>query len=237
MDIRGTPRYSDRLCSDRLYSNSPQSGCRRRVADYSWIGLWAVPIGKTSNQIPKIRGRGQYNCAGALEVLVRCNFSGGGEPQTSPEYPPHSPGPTPLGHLGAWINDVLSMHAMPRPSPILFQFLLFLHMLKRAIKTYWVVLTVDCRNSVCRNRVRRNSVCLPDMDIRTDDFYIMAIPRSAQHHAVTTKQPHRSHNARSVERVEQFSIAVLLKHYYFPKKTKLYLVAASHALTAVLWLY
>ena len=81
------------------------------------------------NQIPKIRGRGQYNCVGALDV--RCNFSGGGALQTSPEYPPHSqsPGPTPLG---AWINDVLLMHATPRPPAILFQFLLFLNMLKRA---------------------------------------------------------------------------------------------------------
>jgi len=50
----GTPRYFDRLCSDRRYSDSAQSG--RRVADFSWIGLRAVPIGKTPNQIPKIRG-------------------------------------------------------------------------------------------------------------------------------------------------------------------------------------
>jgi len=41
----GTPRYSDRHCSDRRYSDSPQLG--RWVADCSWIGLWAVPIGKT----------------------------------------------------------------------------------------------------------------------------------------------------------------------------------------------
>ena len=53
-------------------------------------------------------------------------------PQTSAEYPPHSPGPTLLGHLGAWINDVLSMRATPRPPPIFSKFLLFLRMLKRA---------------------------------------------------------------------------------------------------------
>ena len=52
-------------------------------------------------------------------------------PQTSPEYLPHSPGPTPLGHLGACINDMLSMHATPQPPPIFSQ-LLFLHMRKRA---------------------------------------------------------------------------------------------------------
>jgi len=146
----GTPRYSDRLCSDRHYSNrhysdNPQSGRRRRVADCSWIGLRAIPIGKTSNQIPKIRDRGQYNCVGALEVGLCCNFSGGGAPQTSPEYPPtpQGPGLTPLGHIGAWINDVLSMHVTPRPPPILFQFLLFLHMLKRAKDVaYWVIFTV-----------------------------------------------------------------------------------------------
>ena len=151
----GTPRYSDRLCSDRHYSDNPQSGRRHRVADCSWIGLLAVPIGKTSNQIPKIRDRGQYNCVGALEV--RCNFSGGGGTSDLTGIPSPLPGPTPLGHLGAWINDVFSMHATPRPPPIFSKFLIFPHMLKRAKD----VLTVDCRNSVCRNTVCRNSVCLP----------------------------------------------------------------------------
>jgi len=37
------------------------------------------------------------------------------------------------------------------------QFLLFLCL--SVLKMYWVVLTADCRNSVCRNRVCRNSVC------------------------------------------------------------------------------
>jgi len=36
----------------------------------------------------KIRGSGQYNCVGASEV--RCNFSGGGAPQTPPGYPPQA---------------------------------------------------------------------------------------------------------------------------------------------------
>jgi len=92
----GIPRYSDRLCSDTHYSDNPQSGRRHRVADCSWIGLQAVPIGKTSNQIPKIRSRGQYNCVGALEVC--CNFSGGGGISDligipSPLPRPHSPRP------------------------------------------------------------------------------------------------------------------------------------------------
>jgi len=37
--IWGTPRYSDRFCSDRRYSDNPQLGCQ--VADCSWPGLRA----------------------------------------------------------------------------------------------------------------------------------------------------------------------------------------------------
>jgi len=126
----GTPRYSDRLCSDRHYSDKKQSGRRHRVADCSWIGLQAVPIGNMSNQVRKIRSRGSTLVLEPWRYVV--TFPEEGAPQTSPEYPPHSPVPTPLSHLGAWINDVLSMHATPWPPPIFSQFLLFLHMLKRA---------------------------------------------------------------------------------------------------------
>ena len=89
--ISGTPRYSDRLCSVRHYSDNPQSGRRRRVADCSWIGLRAVSIGKTSNQvqIPKIRGRGSTIVLEPWRYIV--TFLEKGARQTSPEYPPHSP--------------------------------------------------------------------------------------------------------------------------------------------------
>ena len=101
----GTPRYSDRLCSDRRYSDNPQSGRRRRVA-----GLL---------QLMRLAGSTDWKdaepnaCVGALEV--RCNFSGKGAPLASPEIRNTPTGPTPLGHLCAWINGVLSMHATPRP--------------------------------------------------------------------------------------------------------------------------
>ena len=39
------------------------------------VGLRAVPIGKTPNQIPKIRGS-------TIVLEVRCNFSRGGAPKT-----------------------------------------------------------------------------------------------------------------------------------------------------------
>ena len=69
-----------------------------------------------------------------------------GAPQTSLEYPSHSPGPTPLGHLGAWINDMLSTHATPRPlqfSPNFYYFYICLSVLKM----YWVVLTAKAISS------------------------------------------------------------------------------------------
>jgi len=61
------------------------------------------------------------------------------------------------------INAMLLMHPTPRPLPIYSRFLLFLHSLCLSVlKMYWrVVLAVDCRNSVRRIRVCRNSVCLP----------------------------------------------------------------------------
>ena len=45
---------TDSVPTDAIPTVHAQSG--RRVADYSWIGLRAVLIGKTLNQIPKIRG-------------------------------------------------------------------------------------------------------------------------------------------------------------------------------------
>jgi len=159
----GTPRCSHRLCSDGHYSDNPQSGRRHRVADCSWIGLRAVQIGPYRLHIRRTKSR-KSGVGGSTIVLEPCRyvvtFPEEGAPQTSPEYRPHSSGPTPLGHLAAWINDVLSMHATPRPPPIFSKFLLFLHILS-VLKMYWVILTVDCRNSVCRNRVCRNGVCLP----------------------------------------------------------------------------
>ena len=120
------------LVGTPCYSNSPQSG--RWVADCSWIGLRAVPIGKMPNQIPKIRG---------TTIMLR----GTGIPPQAPRFPWSPP--------GALIIAVLSIHPMPRPpsiSPNFFYFYICLSVLKM----HWVVLTADCRNRVCRN-----SVCLP----------------------------------------------------------------------------
>jgi len=101
-----------------------QSTLGRRVADCSWIGLRAVPIGKMQNHIPKIRGS-------TIVFEVHCNFFGGGGTPDATGIP--SPGPTHLGHLGALINAMHSMCATPRPPPNFPLFLLFLHMPKHAI--------------------------------------------------------------------------------------------------------
>jgi len=134
--LSGTPRYSDRLCSDRRYSDNPQSGRRRRVADCSRIGLRAVPIGKTPNQIPKIRG----STIMCWKYVV--TFPVEGHPRPHQDTLPTDPAL--LTHLDASINAVLSMHATPRPLPISSQFLLFLHMPKRAKD---VLGRPDCRLS------------------------------------------------------------------------------------------
>jgi len=57
------------------------------LADCSWIGLRAVLIGKTPNQIPKIRGS-------TIALEVRCNFSGGGGTPDPLGYPPQAPFPS-----------------------------------------------------------------------------------------------------------------------------------------------
>ena len=147
----GTPRYSDRLCSDRRYSDNPQSG--RTSGGWQQLNrpTGSIPIGKMPNQIPKIRGS-------TIVLDVRCNFSGGGGTPDPTGIP--SPGSAPLSHLSASINAVLSMHPKPRTIPISSQFLLFLYM-PSVLEMYWIVVTADCGNSVCRNRVCRNSVCLP----------------------------------------------------------------------------
>jgi len=124
-----TPHYSDRLCSDRHYSDNPQSGRRHRVADCSWIGLRAVQIGHTSsNQIPKIRSREQYNFIVFEPWRYVGIFPEEEAPQTSPEYPPHSPPQAPLPSVILVPGSItcFSMHATPRPLPIFSQFLLSL---------------------------------------------------------------------------------------------------------------
>jgi len=117
----------------------------------SWIGLRAVPIGKTSNQIPKIRGSTIVR-VGALDV--RCYFSGGGDTQTPPGYPPQAP-------LPSVPRSMPCFRCMRRLDPSNFLQISTIPICLSALKMYWIVLTADCRNSVCRNRVCRNNVCLP----------------------------------------------------------------------------
>jgi len=145
--IMGTPCYSDRLCSDRRYSDSPQSG--RRVADFSWIGLRAVPIGKMRNQIPKIRGLFEPHIGSGISKVWYESL------KSQTQYPWGSK------CLGASINAVHSMHATPRPRQCFSNFYCF-YICLSVLKMYWVVVTADCRNSVCRNGtvplVRRSAI-------------------------------------------------------------------------------
>ena len=88
------------------------------------MSLRAVPIGKTRNQMPKIRGSTilcwRYVC---------CNFSGGyGAPQTPQGYPPQTP-------LLSVTRSMLRFRCMRRLDPIhavFSKFLLFLHKSKHA---------------------------------------------------------------------------------------------------------
>jgi len=123
MNQGGTPHYSDRLCSNRRYSDSPQSG--RRMADW-WLQL-NRPTGskdwKNAEPNPKqIRGSTIMSWMQALYVVT---LPEEGASPRSTKIP--SPGTASLSHLGASI-----MHATPRPLPISSQFLLFLLMTKRA---------------------------------------------------------------------------------------------------------
>jgi len=134
----GTPRYSDRLCSDRHYSDNLQSGRRRRVVDCSWIGLRAVPIGNTLNRIPKIRG--STIVLEPWRYVV--TFPEEGQPR------PHQDSldsQAPLPSVPRWMPCFQCMwHLNPLQfSPNFYYFYSVLKMLTV------VVLTVDCRNSVC----------------------------------------------------------------------------------------
>jgi len=136
-----TTLFRQTLFRQTLFRQSMHSlESERRVADCSWIGLWAVLIGKTRNQIPKIRGS-------TIVFEVRCNFSGGGGGDPRPTgIPSQSPGSAPLSHLSVSINAVLWMHPTPRPIPICSQFRLFLHV-PSVLKMYWVVTRPNCRLS------------------------------------------------------------------------------------------
>jgi len=103
--------------------------------------------GKTPNQMPKIRGSTIMRCR-----HVRCNFSGGWD----------TPDPTGIPSPDLTPSVTLVPRSMPRfrsldacDTTIPSNFLPISTSLS-VLKMYWVVLTVDCRNSVCRNRV-----CLP----------------------------------------------------------------------------
>jgi len=121
-----------------------------RVADFSWIGLRAVPIGKMPNQIPKIRGLFEPNIWSGISKFWYESLKS----QTQYAWGSNC--------LGASIYAVLSMHATPRPPPMFFSNFYYFYICLSVLKMYWVVVTADCRNSVCRNRVCRNSVCLPN---------------------------------------------------------------------------
>ena len=139
----GTPRYSDRLCSDRCYSDSPQSGLR--VANFILNRPTGSTDWKDAEPNPEKGAIWAPYWVWHFKILVR-KF----------EKP---------NCLGASINAVLSMHATPSPHPMFSNFYYF-YICLRVLKMYWVVVTADCRNSVCRN-----SVCLPIYSAIT--FYVL----------------------------------------------------------------
>jgi len=132
--------------------------------DVGWRGRLQLNRPTPYGQYWLERRRTKSRKSGAVQLCCKyvVTFPEEGDPR--PTGIP-SPGSAPLSHLSASINAVLSMHPTPRPIPICSQFRIFLHM-PSVLKMYWVVLTADCRNSVCRNRVRRNSVCLPSTTIQ-----------------------------------------------------------------------
>jgi len=78
---------TDSVPTDAIPTVHAQSG--RRVVDCSWIGLRAVLIGKTPNQIPKIGGSTIL-----LEVGLCCNFTGRRGTPDPLGYPSQAPLPS-----------------------------------------------------------------------------------------------------------------------------------------------
>ena len=137
-----TPRYSD----------SPQSG--RRVADFSWIGLRAALIGKTPNQIPKIRG------LLILSPKLGLAFQHFGTKVWKARPNMHG------AQIASVPRSMLCFWCMQHLDPLqYFSSFYCFYICLSVLKMYWVIVTADCRNSVCRNRVCRNSVCLPNSSV------------------------------------------------------------------------
>jgi len=131
---QGTPHYSDRLCFDRRYSDSPQSG--RRMDDCSWIDLRELERRRTKSQ--KIRGSTIMSWMQAYVVTLPEE----GAPPTPTRIP--SPGPASLS-APRCLDQCRALHACNASTPSNFFpisaisgiFCLWLSVLKM----YWVVLT------------------------------------------------------------------------------------------------
>jgi len=84
--VMGTPHYSDRLCSDRRYSDST---CTVWMS-CGWLQL-NRPTGSTDwkDAEPNPENQGQYGC-----VVVLCNFSGVGGTPVPLGYPSQAPLPS-----------------------------------------------------------------------------------------------------------------------------------------------
>jgi len=148
--IPGGRHYSDRLCSDRRYSDNPQSG--RRSTSLARLGIC-----RNSRNLQKTARigsrRGMHRKRGidrGTEVTEGSGVWGG--------YP--------CGVWGAPSSEKVTTYVPPTDYCTAPD---FPHLVRRLSNRYcpWAYSTavshptVDCRNSVCRNRVCWNSVVYP----------------------------------------------------------------------------
>jgi len=144
--------YSDRLCSDRRYSDNPQSG---RPS----TSLACLSICRNSRNCEKIvggRGVASIESTSLIEALRWPRGMGSGEGIPVGSGVPHPPEKLQRTYLqyiivlslifGIWFG-VFPIGTARRPIQ-----------LQSATQRP----TVDCRNSICRNKVCRNSVVYPE---------------------------------------------------------------------------
>ena len=151
ISMTGDRHYSDRLCSNRRYSDIPQSG--RPSTSLAHLGLCR------SSEIGKIGGGRGVACIETTGLMQEPRGAGPGEVSRWGRGPWGAPS---SGKVTTYFQHNYC-HSAPD----------FQNLVHRLSNRYcpWAYSTavshptfrlcVDCRNSVCRNRVCRNSVVYP----------------------------------------------------------------------------